>query len=196
MDMRSINISTHSGVSRQGPLHITSWPNSLSMHCASDHTVHSLTPLPVDSFVWLFSIFLSTVLTVSWWFYWHAFLFCFCTLLCLFIKAESFAFLRTSEARRIAVEAFGRFLTLCHVWLFLWQPSILKPGSYGNAFTPLALLLDSPSLLSSVCLSLLLVHLFVVQHTVCTSSPLSNLYIEIISLASPDAIGASFYLPL
>lgn len=87
-------------------------------------------------------------LTVSWWIHWHALHFCFLqkkTFVCSQKTIENLADLQ--------LKASGRFLTLCHVWLFFWQPSILKPGSYGNAFTPLALLLDSPSLLSSVCLS-------------------------------------------
>lgn len=118
--------------------------------------------------------FLSLVLTVSCWINWHAY-FSVCTHYLCLLKAEKDLHLQDLEKLvELHFKAFGWFLTLCHVWLFFWQPSILKPGSYGNAFTPLALLLDSPSLLSSVCLSLTLVHSSVAQHAVGISSPPRN----------------------
>lgn len=136
------------------------------MHCADDSTMHILkTPPFVDLFcldnIFYFSfscinsqlVDLLTCLPFS---------VCIQYYVCL--KAErDLHFLELERLAELQLKAFGRFLTLCHVWLFFWQPSILKPGSYGNAFTPLALLLDSPSLLSSVCLSILLVHSSVVN---------------------------------
>lgn len=72
------------------------------------HCTFLKTPPLVEVFVWItFSIFfLSLVLTVSWWIYWNAYLFCLYTVLCLFKSRERFVFfLKSREAIRIAVES-------------------------------------------------------------------------------------------
>lgn len=86
------------------------FPYPYLLPCTVPVTAHCTllkTPPPVDLFCLdnIFNFFLSPVLTVSWWIYWNAYLFCLYTVLCLFKSRERFVFLRTREARRIAVES-------------------------------------------------------------------------------------------
>lgn len=73
---------------------------SCAVSVTTQHMLMSNTPSSPALLFWITHIFF-LLYEVSWWIYWHAYLFCLFTALCYL--AERFAFLRSREASRTAV---------------------------------------------------------------------------------------------
>lgn len=149
-----------------GPLHITALIH-IFFHalCQWWHRAcFKTTPLSCRALLfWITHIFF-LLYEVSWWIYWHAYLFCLFTAFCLL--AERFAFLRSREASRTAVKSVWPisyvvsrvtvFLTAQYFKArFVWKCLHSTCTAVGLA------------VVAFIHMSILLVHLPDVQHAVC-----------------------------